>query len=276
MARASRSRRSDRARGSPACRPRSRRSSSTRSATALSMPREIAASIWPKPSRVIAATILSPSPSVRSARAIPCHFPSGKNPVLEITRAATASGCSHAQRRPIRPPQSWTTSASRSRPSPSRKRSTASTWRSQVPGGSGRRVAEAGEVRRDGAPPRLGQGGDHVSPHERGLRKAVQAERRDQVGVLGRHGLAIGDPVDACRLHLDHESGPYRAPPQPRRVSTSQRFGCSDVARVGSGELCGTEARRPKPLMQLSSLIPKAGGITIADGPRDRRQHHPV
>ena len=91
----------------------------------------------PKPSRSKPAISCSPVPGSRSALAKPCHLPSGKKPVELITSARTASGCSHAQRIPMRPPQSWTTSTHVSMPSSERKRSTDSMWRSQVPGGSG-------------------------------------------------------------------------------------------------------------------------------------------
>jgi hypothetical protein len=43
-------------------------------------------------SRVSPATSCSPSPGVRMARAIPCHLPSGKKPVSEMTSASTAPG----------------------------------------------------------------------------------------------------------------------------------------------------------------------------------------
>ena len=79
----------------------------------------------------------SPVPGSRSAFAIPCHLPFGKKPVELITSALTTPGCSHAQRIPTRPPQSWTTSTQRSMPSSRRKRSSESMWRSQVAGGSG-------------------------------------------------------------------------------------------------------------------------------------------
>ena len=63
-----------------------------------------------KPSRSMPAISCSPVPGSRSALAMPCHLPFGKKPVELITSARTASGCSHAQRSPTRPPQSWTTS----------------------------------------------------------------------------------------------------------------------------------------------------------------------
>ena len=91
----------------------------------------------PNPSRSSASITCSPVPGSFSTFAMPLHFPSGKKPVELITSASTASGCSHAQRSPIRPPQSCTTGTHRSMPSSRRKRSTDSTWRRQVPGGSG-------------------------------------------------------------------------------------------------------------------------------------------
>ena len=63
-----------------------------------------------KPSRSRAPISSSPC-SDRSAFAIPCHLPSAKNPVSLITSASTRSGCSQAQARPTKAPQSWTTSA---------------------------------------------------------------------------------------------------------------------------------------------------------------------
>jgi hypothetical protein len=79
----------------------------------------------------------SPSPGVRIISAMPCHLPSGKKPVSEMASARATPGWSQAQRRPIRPPQSCTTSSRSSRPRPARNRSSASTLRSQVPGRSG-------------------------------------------------------------------------------------------------------------------------------------------
>jgi hypothetical protein len=79
-----------------------------------------------KPSRVKPSMTCSPVPSSLSAFAIPCHLPSEKKPVELMTSARTASGCSHAQRIPIRPPQSCITGTQRSMPSSPRKRSSAS------------------------------------------------------------------------------------------------------------------------------------------------------
>ena len=95
------------------------------------------ASIWPKAWRVVPSTICSPSPSVRIALARPCHLPSGKKPVALMTSARTCSGCSQAQRSPMSPPQSWTHSATGPPARSAWKRSTASTIRCQVCGGSG-------------------------------------------------------------------------------------------------------------------------------------------
>ena len=203
------------------------------------MPCEIRAIIWPNPSRVIAASSFSPSPSVRNACAMPDHFPSGKKPVFEITRAPTASGCSHAQRRPIRPPQSWTHERHPLEAEPQPEALDRLDLALPGAGRVRRGVAEAREVRGDGATPRLGQRGDHVPPHERALGKPVHAERREQAGRLGGHGLPVGDPVDGCRLDLGHESGPYRATPRPRRVRHDARY-ASPRRRLG-----GVATQRP-------------------------------
>ena len=69
------------------------------------------------PSRSIAATSASPS-SDRTAFAIPCHLPSAKKPVSEITSASTASAWSQAQASPRNPPQSWTQTATALEPQP--------------------------------------------------------------------------------------------------------------------------------------------------------------
>jgi hypothetical protein len=64
-------------------------------------------------------------------------LPSGKKPVAEMTSALTFSGWSQAQRRPMSPPQSCTHSATGPPARSAWKRSTASTIRAQVCGGSG-------------------------------------------------------------------------------------------------------------------------------------------
>jgi hypothetical protein len=43
-----------------------------------------------------------------------------------------------------------------------------------------------------------------------------------------------------------------------------------------SGELCGTGARRPKLLVQLSSLTSEARRVPIRQRPGDRRERHPT
>ena len=56
------------------------------------IPGATAASIRPNASRVAPSTNCSPSPSVRIALARPCHLPSGKKPVAQMTSARTCSG----------------------------------------------------------------------------------------------------------------------------------------------------------------------------------------
>src|SRR4051812_28368326 len=65
---------------------------------------------------------------------------------------------------------------------------------------------------------------------------------------------------------------------QPEAVDKAHdtRFSMARLAFPPSGDLWGTRARRPKPLMQLSSLSAKARRIAVGQRSRDRRQHHPA
>ena len=176
-ARSSRSPSSGRSRAGPGAGPRRRRPSSTRRSRRRRSPSDSWASMPPKASRVAPATNSSPVPGVRIACAKPCHLPSGKKPDALITSASTASGCSHAQRRPISPPQSCSTGTQRSMPSSARRRSTCSAWRSQVPGGSG---AESPIPARSGATARqpvAARTGSTLAPHVGRLGVAVQQQR---------------------------------------------------------------------------------------------------
>ena len=118
-----------------------------------------------RPSSVNASSSASPSPGVRITLARSCQRRSAKNPPSEMTSAVTASGWSHAQRSPIITPQSCTTSATCSRPSAARKRSSVSTWRSQVPGGSGAESpypGRSGAIARTPAPASAGSSARHM------------------------------------------------------------------------------------------------------------------
>jgi hypothetical protein len=53
-------------------------------------------------------------------------------PVFMITSRSTRSGCSTASRRPIGPPQSWTTTVNDRRSSASTSRRIEAKWRSKV------------------------------------------------------------------------------------------------------------------------------------------------
>ena len=197
----------------------------------------------------------SPSPSVRSDLAMPCQRPSGKNPVSVITSALTASGWSHAQRRPISPPQSCTPSTSRSRPSARRKRSTCSIWRSQVPGQLGRRVAEPGQVGRDRAVAG-GRGlGQHVAPQVRGRRIAVQEQRDGRVRVVRRRA-APRDRRSRRRVlrggrrpRLESIRASQRAGPDSSAGQSDSLLRSRPQVRILLGALCG---------LRLSSSSPRA------------------
>ena len=176
------------------------------------MPEDELRRIWANASRSMLSTISSPWPSVRSPSAIPCHFPSEKKPVSEMTSALTASGWSQAHRSPISPPQSWTTSTTRSSPSSCRNASTPSTCRCPRPGRVGRRVPEAGEVGRDRAVALGRHGGQRVPPHVGRLRIPVQHER---------HGPVLR-PVLAVVQHGG----------EPTQLATSPRYARSELAKL--------------------------------------------
>ena len=167
----------------------------------------------PSASRSMLSTISSPWPSVRRPSAMPCHFPSEKKPVSEMTSALTASGWSQAHRRPISPPQSWTTSATRSSPSSCRNASTPSTCLVHVPGGSGGESPKPARSGRDGAVAPGRDGGQRVPPHVGRLRIPVKHER---------HG-AVRRPLFAVVQHGGEPTRLATFPPYRRRTRQSHR-----------------------------------------------------
>ena len=155
--RASRSRPSGTARARCGGGRRRRGPSSTRRSRRRRSPRWTRAAPPRSPARSRPPSACSPTSGVRSALAMPCHLPSGKKPLELITRPATASGCSHAQRRPI-------SAAPVVRHQDAALHAVLGAERLERldlalpgPGRVERRVAEAGQVGGEPAPARRGQ-----------------------------------------------------------------------------------------------------------------------
>ena len=68
----------------------------------------------------------------------------------------------------------------------------------------GRRISEAGEIRRHRSTSHRGERGKQMTPHIRALRPPVHAQHRQAIRHLCGLRLPVGDPAHALERHLRH------------------------------------------------------------------------
>ena len=153
-------------------------------------------------------------------------------PVLRMTSRATRSGCSTARRRPIGPPQSWTTTVAPRRSSSSDEpldRLVVEVVGVVLEACGLVGAAEAEVVGRDDAGDR-GEGRDHLPVEERPARLAVEQE--------DRVALAFLDVVHAETVLLQvarREVVAAAAPRTARRACGRRPRADHDAPEAGSG-----------------------------------------
>ena len=190
-----------------------------------------------KPSRSTPSTTARPGPRCAGSRRGRATCRRRRSRCRRSTSAPTASGWSHAQRRPISPPQSWTTSATRSRPCCVAE----ALERLDVALPGARRVrpasrrSRAGRARARGSP----------RPPARAGRRATCRTTRDSRGPAGRRGRRARRPRDGegpaskCRcywgLHPGSTLRPMKTDIHPEYVEAT------------SAAPAGTSSRRARP-----------------------------